>query len=224
MFNFPWTRKPNYPKLARLNYDEYWQTRGFVIKNKLREREEYILSIIPIGSKVLDIGCGNSKLPIALKEKGCNVSVGDISPIVLEGFKTHDINSMIVDLTHVEGMKEIPTGFDYIILSEVLEHLPNPEEVIMTLTPLTKHFAITIPNSAYYWFRLGLTFKGRFFTQWVHHPSEHLRFWSHIDFVDWLKALDLNLIKSFASNGRRPLKDIWPNLFGFQMVYLVKTE
>ncbi|MFA6160960.1 MAG: methionine biosynthesis protein MetW [Patescibacteria group bacterium] len=224
MFNFPWIRKPNYPKLARLDYDEYWKTRGFAIKNKLREREECILANIPSGSKVLDIGCGNSKLPIALKEKGCIVSVGDISPVVLEGFKSHGIKPIIVDLTNIGAAQDLHDSFDYIILSEVLEHLPNPEEVILALSPLTRHFAITIPNSAYFWFRFGLMFNGRCFTQWVHHPSEHLRFWSHVDFLDWLKAMDLRLIKSNASNGRRWLKDIWPNMFGFQIVYLVETE
>lgn len=224
MLNFNYIRKPDYPKLATLDYDAYWQTRGFAIKNSLRERERYILANIPVGSKVLDIGCGNSRLPVELKAKGCHVSVGDISPKVLEGYRPFGIETMILDLSHGAQMPEAAGGFDYIILSEVIEHLPNPEEVVLNLAPLTRYFMITLPNSAYYWFRLGLFFRGRFFTQWVHHPSEHLRFWSHIDFKDWLKAMGFRLVGYRASNGFRWLKNVWPNLFGFQMAYIVKTD
>jgi len=79
-----------------------------------------------------------------------------------------------------------------------------------------------LPNSAFYRYRIGLMFKGRFFTQWLYHPSEHLRYWSHIDFLDWLKALNFNIIEFKSSNGPF-LKNIWPNMFGNQICYLVKT-
>lgn len=224
MFELYYIRKPDYPKLARLDYDEYWKTRGFEIKGSLRDREKNILSNIPAGSRVLDIGCGNSRLPVALKEKGCQVTVGDVSPKVLEGFKSYGLSALTLDLTDITQTQGQLERYDYIVLSEVIEHLPNPEEVILSLANHTDHFIISIPNSAYFWFRVGLLFRGRFFTQWVHHPSEHLRFWSHIDFMDWLKAMDLKLIKATASRGFKFLKDVWPNMFGFQMVYVVKAR
>lgn len=223
MFNFPWIRKPDFKKIALLDYDEYWKTRGFSINKKLKERESYILDHIPADSRVLDVGCGNSRLPLELKAKGCDVTVADISQKVLEGFAQFEIPTLQLDLSRVERIQR-EAKYDYIVLSEVLEHLPNPEEAVSALSPMTKFFMITIPNSAYYWFRFGLMFKGRFFTQWVHHPSEHLRFWSHLDFKDWLDALDFELIKSQASNGWRWFKDVWPNLFGFQIVYIVRTR
>lgn len=222
MFNFPWIRKPDFNNIPLLDYDEYWKTRGFSINKKLKERETFIFHHIPTNSRILDVGCGNSRLPLELKAKGCDVTVADISQKVLEGFAQYGIPALRLDLSQPEDIQN-QAGFDYMILSEVLEHLPNPEEAIGRLAGLTDHFIITIPNSAYYWFRFGLMFKGRFFTQWVHHPSEHLRFWSHIDFKDWLKAMGLELVQSQASNGWRWFKDFWPNLFGFQTVYIVKT-
>jgi len=229
MFYFANTRKPNFNKIEKINYNRYWQERGFELNKKLKEREEIILDLIPVGAKVLDIGCGNSRLPVVLKAKGCLLTVADISGEVLAGYRQYDLEGWIIDLENIKP--DLPdSDYDFIILSEVLEHTTNPEEIILTLKKHTKNFIITIPNSAFYRYRLQLMFVGRFFTQWVYHPSEHLRFWSHLDFLDWLRALDLKMIKTISSNGLSfgglmPwLKYIWPNLFGHQIVYYCSVK
>jgi methionine biosynthesis protein MetW len=183
-----------------------------------------MLDIIPAGSRVADIGCGNSLLPVRLKDKGCKVSVSDISGIVLEQYQTLGISGFKTDLEDVHSLR-LPESFDYLILSEVLEHTRNPEEIIKTLKKYTTNFLITVPNSAAYQFRYGLMFRGRFFTQWVYHPSEHLRYWSHIDFIDWLRAMGLEVVatpvaEGFSLRGLLPwLPGLWPNLLGYRMVY-----
>ena len=106
---------------------------------------------------------------------------------------------------------------DYIILSEILEHLVLPEKLLNKVRNSAPYLLISIPNSAFYKHRISLLF-GRFFKQWAVHPAEHLRYWSHRDFLEWLEALDLKVIKYKASNGRP-----WPNLLGNQICYLVKT-
>jgi len=223
MSNFPWTRKPDFKGIQNLDYDSYWRERGFSIQKKLRPREVLVLDSIAGGSRVLDVGCGNSRLPIALKEKGCAVTVGDISSVVLEGFRQHGIDAIRVDLANFDGTG-LEGHFDYLVLSEVLEHLANPEEALARLGKLADRIWITVPNSAFYRYRLHLMFSGRFFTQWVHHPSEHLRFWSHADFLDWLDALGYAVVEAKASNGPVWLKDVWPNLFGHQVCYLAKRK
>lgn len=224
MFNSPWIRKPNFRDVKEINYNDYWKDRGWKLNEKLKPREHIMLSMIKEGMRVGDIGCGNSLLPVKLKEKGCDVSVADISDLVLDQYKKFGINGFKIDLEKASEIK-LASKFDYIILSEVLEHLRNPEQVIAALKPYTKHFLITVPNSAAYQFRFGLVFKGRFFTQWLHHPSEHLRYWSHIDFLDWLHAMGLDVISSpaaegFSLRGRLPwLPNLWKNLLGYRMVY-----
>ena len=161
MFNSPWIRKPNFNDIKEIDYDDYWQYRGWQINKKLKPREQIMLSMIPTYSKVLDIGCGNSLLPIKLKEKGCVVSVADISKTVLNQYKKFGMESFEINLEKIGGIK-LPDKFDYLILSEVLEHTRNPEQIIEALKPYTKYFLITIPNSASYQFRYGLMFRGRF--------------------------------------------------------------
>lgn len=228
MFKFVGGRKPDFSNIKILDYDDYWRHRGFEVNKKLKEREEIIIDAISAGSKVIDIGCGNSLMPIKLKEKGCQVSVADSSSVVLAGFSKFGLTGLSIDLEDLNTLN-LTENYDWIIMSEVLEHLRYPEEVIKKIKSKTKNFAITVPNSAFYRYRLHLMFKGRFLTQWVYHPSEHLRYWSHSDFLDWLDALGLKVDKVVASNGLSffgflPwLKNIWPNMFGHQIVYLCRS-
>ncbi len=217
-----------FPNIGRLDYSDYWRERGFALQSKLREREVMMLALIPVGARVFDVGCGNSRLPVELKRKGCKVAAADISPIVLDAFKKEGIEGVTLDLDTI-AQESIHGEYDYIILSEVLEHTRNPEEILKTLAPHTKRFVPTVPNSAFYPFRLQLFFGGRFFKQWRYHPSEHLRFWSHADFLDWLGALGFSVEYARASNGLSVkgllpfMKDVWPNLFGHQMVYICRV-
>lgn len=228
MFFFIGTRKPDFSNIRNIDYNEYWKTRGFQVNKKLKEREEIMLGLIPSGSRVADFGCGNSLLPVKLKEKKCEVTVGDISDVVLEGYQKHGIKGKHLNLEEVETLR-FDGVFDCIVLSEVLEHTKNPENIVQALKKYTRSFLITIPNSAFYPYRFHLFFGGRFFTQWVHHPSEHIRFWSHIDFLDWLSAMGLEIVETRASNGFSffgllpGLKNFWTNMFGYQIVYHCKV-
>lgn len=220
------TRKPNFKEIQAIDYNQYWAARGFTINTTLKEREKIILNLIEPQKKVMDIGCGNSLLPIKLKEKNCMVTVGDLSDKVIEGYRAYGIDGHVIDLE--KG--EISGSYDCLILSEVLEHLKNPEEAIIALKKHTRQFFITVPNSAFYRYRFHLMFSGRFFTQWVYHPSEHLRFWSHLDFLDWLDAMGLTVTHCESSNGFSlfgffpQLKNIWKNMCGHQIVYVCQNK
>lgn len=211
-----------------LDYEAYWKARGWELATSLKPRERIMLDMIPADSSVCDIGCGNSLLPVKLKQKGADVTVVDIAQVVLEGYKKHGIQGLSFDLETMTG-DELPETYDYIILSEVLEHTRNPEEIIAKLKKHTSRFLITVPNSAAYVFRYGLLVRGRFFTQWVYHPSEHLRYWSHIDMLDWLEAQRLTVEEAavadgFTARGLLPfLPRLWKNMFGYRMVYKCKV-
>lgn len=227
MFYFRSTRKPDFSTLKNFNYDTYWQGFGGKLREKFRPREYIFMDWIKEGSTVLDLACGNSPLLLELKnKKKCLVEGYDISSEILKeqeraGIKTeaHDISSKEFRLSK---------NFDYIIASETIEHIAYPEILLDNIRNNAGYFIVSFPNSAFYRYRLSLLLSGRFFTQWAYHPAEHLRYWSHIDFLDWLEALDFELVKCEASNGLDlgPLKPfkLWPNLFGHQMCYLFKSK
>lgn len=225
MTRFLGSRRPDF-RAGRdaLTYDDYWERRGYEAHKKLSEREVIIRDLVPKGAKVLIIGCGTSRLPLALRDKGAVVTVSDIAPAAVALFTKEGFSGFLLDLENI-GDASVSEQYDVIIASEVLEHIRNPERVIEVLSKHTKRFILTVPNSAFYRYRLHLMFSGRFLVQWAHHPAEHLRYWSHTDFLDWLNAMDLRVDAAIASNGLsckglcKFAKDWWPNLFGHQIVY-----
>lgn len=222
MFYFKGTRKPDFTKIQKIDYDRFWAERGFEMRSKLLEREEVFFDWVKEASKVLELGCGNSRLLWELKKKkNCDVLGQDISSLAVKGLQKEGIRAEVANIESADF--EIKGNFDYIIMSEFLEHLRIPEDLIAKLYHHTRFFVLSVPNSAFYRYRFSLMFKGRFFTQWAMHPSEHLRYWSHIDFLDWLEALNLEVVKCQSSNGFL-FKDLWPNMFGHQICYLVKTR
>jgi len=222
MFYFTGTRKPDFKNISQDIYVDYWKNKGYQMRNKLMEREVIFLDWIKPNSKVLSIGCGNSRLLYELKkQKNCEVFGIDIDQSVIKGLQENNISGKTQDITKQDFNLE--NNYDYIIMSELLEHISLPEKLISKVKLHTNFLILSVPNSAFYRYRIGLLFKGRFFTQWAHHPAEHLRYWSHKDFLDWLKALNLKVKKIKPSNGPF-LRNFWSNLFGHQICYLVENN
>lgn len=113
-----------------------------------------MLQYIPKGSKfILDVGCASGKFGLALKKQiPCivwgiepNHEASKIAKYNLDNV----INSKFDDNIDFCGQK-----FDCIIFNDVLEHLPNPNEVIEIakkyLNP-NGYIVSSIPNVFYYW-------------------------------------------------------------------------
>lgn len=217
-----------FKKIALFDFDYkvYWKNRDVKIRQRLLEREKIFFDWIKSKTKVLDIAVGNSGLLLSLKkDKACNVHAFDISQEVVDAQNKSGVAAEKKDISLDDF--NILEKYDIVILSEILEHLPTPEALIKKIADKAKFFLVSIPNSAFYKFRLQLLF-GRFFKQWIFHPSEHLRFWSHRDFLDWVDYMGFDVVKFEASNGLDigPLKfyKYMPNLFGHQICYLLKTK
>ena len=222
LFYFKNTRRPDFKNVKKFDYNAYWDSRGFTLRTKLMERERIFFNWIRPGSRVLDIGCGNSRLLYELKhKKNCTVLGLDISPKVVGELNRLGVPAKVADLE--AGLPADLGRYDYIIASEVLEHLKYPEDLVARLKPLGDRLVVSVPNSAFYRYRLHLMFTGRFFTQWAVHPAEHLRYWSHKDFLEWLGAQGLTLERFKAAAGFE-LMDLWPNLFCATGCYLARTK
>lgn len=212
--------------LFDFDYKVYWKNRDVKIRQRLLEREEIFFDWIKPKIKVLDIAAGNSGLLSSLKkDKMCEVHAFDISQEVVDAQNEAGVIAEKRDISLDDF--NVADTYDALILSEILEHLPLPEALMKKIASKAKFFLVSVPNSAFYKFRLQLLF-GRFLKQWIFHPSEHLRFWSHYDFLDWVDAMGFDVVKCEASNGLDigPFKfyKYMPNLFGHQICYLLKTK
>ena len=212
--------------LFDFDYKVYWKKRDVKIRQRLLEREKIFFDWIKPKTKVLDIAAGNSGLLSSLKkDKACDVRAFDISQEVVDAQNQSGVVAEKRDLSL--NNFNIADTYDALILSEILEHLPLPESLMKKISSKSKFFLVSIPNSAFYKFRLQLLL-GRFLKQWIFHPSEHLRFWSHCDFLDWVDSMGFDVVKFEASNGLDigPFKiyKYMPNLFGHQICYLLKAK
>jgi 2-polyprenyl-3-methyl-5-hydroxy-6-metoxy-1,4-benzoquinol methylase len=112
--------------------------------------------------------------------------------------------------------------FDHIIISEALEHIVNPEELLQKLrNNYNKSIIVTIPNTGYFMHRLSLLL-GTFPVQWIHHPAEHLRFWTLSDFKNTLKIVGYNKYKIHSIKGVGLLQRIWPSMFSAQTLFILQ--
>lgn len=128
--------------------------------NGIRYDLQIIASWIEPGSKVLDLGCGAGDLLHFLK-KHKNVIGSGIERVeekvaqciekglpVLQG----DINEEVLDY---------PDGtFDYVILSQTLQQVYEPDELIKNILKIGKKGIVSFPNFSHWKSRLQLLFTG----------------------------------------------------------------
>lgn len=213
----------------KLNYTDYWKKYKYIKVEKIY-RYKLIGEIITPGSNVLDIGCGEgSLLGYLKKEKNVEGEGIDISEEAIKIAHQKGVKAEIMDITREDYA--IEKKYDYIIISSVLEHIPNPEELILKIkNNFTQNLLIIVPNTGFIADRARLL-SGRFPKQWIFHPSEHLRFWSVKDFIFWNDQLGLKVEKYFGTiedyYKLKYLPNLWkyfPKLFSKDILYQTSVK
>lgn len=214
-------------KYSLMDYNKYWIERDD--DNFYQPRFPLMVSEIEDNSSVLDVGCGDGAFLNYLKLHKNNIEEFgiDISETGIEKARRKNINSKVRKLDYYNNDCEI---FDYVIMSEVIEHVPNSEYFVTKGFELAKKaLIVTIPNTGYYTHRIRLLL-GEFPVQWVHHPAEHLRFWTIKDFKKWLNSIDILQDKYnltiVPSNGLPylALYKIFPSIFCKQVIYVIEKK
>ena len=106
-------------------------------------RANYINKKSPIdGLKVLDVGCGGGLLAEALDAKGAKVTAIDVTDANIEVAKLHakkmqvDINYKLI--TAEDLAKKESISYDVVSCLEVIEHVPDPGQLIKACADLLK--------------------------------------------------------------------------------------
>ncbi|RTY38377.1 methyltransferase domain-containing protein [Chlorobium phaeovibrioides] len=210
------------------SYDDYWLKKRGVsmgVANEYQlDRARWIAGVVKPGDSVLDLGCGDGAVLIALRELvAVEVSGADISDYALSHLGDNGIHALKCDLSDPAALKTLPQ-VDHILLLETLEHLPQPEELLLNvMAKARKSVIFSVPNTGYISYRLRMLF-GRFPVQWRVNPGEHLRFWTWRDLHWWLG--ELGLLKGSRINayqGIPVLNRIWPALFGAALIARVEV-
>ena len=137
-----------------------------------------IVELIPEGGQVLDIGCGSGSLLTLLREKkvrgtGIEIDFGKIVDGVRGG-----LNVLYEDAD--EGLGLLPdAAYDVAVLSETLQTVKRPREILVKILDKAKEAVVTIPNFASIGIRLHLLLTGRMPVgselpfEWYDTPNTH---------------------------------------------------
>ncbi len=122
---------------------------GCHTKHRHIKYHDFFIENTPVGSKVLDVGCGNGALTFDIAGKVSGVSIYGIDKvstnieIAREKFHYRNIRYVCGD-----ALSDLPDEkFDVIILSNVLEHIENRIDFMRTLKDRYKpsRFIIRVP-------------------------------------------------------------------------------
>ncbi len=229
------SRLTSYPNTARVgvvDYDAYWDKKaqsGMGILSPWRlKRVRVFARIVAPGEHVLDLGVGDGALlTYLIRERGVTGYGLDVSPkavdfCVAQGLnvKLSDINQPIGDIITAQFGPDV--RFDHVIMSEIIEHLPDPETLLLALRPFARNsLIVSVPNTGYYQHRLRLLL-GKFPLQWVVTPGEHLRYWTLADFRWWARQLGFRVGGVYPYEGTPGLKRVWPSLFAAAFVFQLR--
>jgi len=209
-----YVRRPDFPR-GGFDYERYWRARGQTAG--LPSRALIFAGWIAPGARILEVGCGDGAFAEYLgAARGCRVVAVDVSEAAVALARARGVDAHRRDVIREPFARD---EFDCVVASEVLEHLALPEELVGALRPSAPRLLVSVPNTAYVFYRVGLGVLGRFPTQWVVHPCEHLRFWSVTDFRAWSRTQGFRVAREAASSGIPILKRWRHNLFGHQMCY-----
>ncbi|HSX42993.1 MAG TPA: class I SAM-dependent methyltransferase [Candidatus Saccharimonadales bacterium] len=177
-------------------------------QNKLAEDPNHVwakmLTIIPDGSEVLDVGCSSGNFGEELQHKkhclvdGVEPDAGDAK---LAAKKLRKVWAFSIE--DEKNIEQIQRTYDVIIFADVLEHLVQPAKVLESIKKLLKKdgmVVFSVPNMAHVSVRLALL-EGVFeYTEVGLLDKTHLHFYDLPAVYDLFKEAGMKLEQLDASS------------------------
>jgi len=198
--------------------------------NSIRKDWRLIESLINPNSRILDIGCGKGELIEQLEKNiyaethGIELNPDLTRKAIAKGFCVVHGNAE-KDLSQYENQ-----SFDYVILSQTLQAMVKPKEVLLELLRIGSKAIVSFPNFGHWKIRLQLLLTGKMpVTEslpyaWYDTPNIH--FFTIQDFQNL--CIDLNIVieKSIglSTKGKQfniPLGISGANLFTHEAIFLL---
>lgn len=176
----------------------------------LRPDLAIIADAVPAASRVLDVGCGDGELMVALRNKGVDargleIDAANVTAAIARG-------QSVVQGDANRDLADYPDdAFDYAILSQTLQTTERPDRVVDELLRIAPRAFVSFPNFAHWRIRLALLWGGRMPVTrllpvaWYETPNIH-----HVtvrDFRELLNAKGINVEGAWYLSGDKPTSD-----------------
>ena len=184
-----------------------------------------IVSWVPEGGKVLDLGCGDGELLHRLQAEkrvqglGVDIDPANIIAAVRKGL-------CVVQQDMEDGLQNFESSrFDAVIIAYSLQVLERPHAVLERIVSIGNEAIVTFPNFGHWRSRLSLLLGGRMPQtkalpySWFDTPNIH--FCTVADFEALCKDLNVAVVERRMSSGVGLLAELWPNLFAKSASYRI---
>lgn len=205
------------------------------MKDKISIRKDWKLieSLINKESKVLDIGCGEGGLIEQLEKNihadtnGIEVNAELARKAIANGFNVIQGNAE-EDLLQYSNH-----SFDYVILSQTLQAMIKPKDILLELLRIGEKAIVSFPNFGHWKIRFQLLLTGKMpITKglpyaWYETPNIH--FFTIKDFQNLCKDLNIVIEKSIALSSNGSQSEIstgisGANLFTSEAIFLLSYQ
>ncbi len=197
-----------------------------------RWRKNAILSLLsPSARRVLDIGCSDGQLGKEIKDKlSAEVHGIDISIEALRLAQANLDKVFQADIENDNWIEKLSGKYDTVILSEVLEHLFYPEQVLIKIKQILTEqgeVIITVPNLLFWKNRLKI-FLGKWeYTDQGLMDRGHIHFFSWGSFVKMIDQAGFYITATahhIPTRGTKWLGRFFPGLFAYQFIVKIKPK
>ena len=179
-----------------------------------RKDMELIAEMVPEGSRVLDLGCGNGELLAFLKEKrGCSGYGVEIDDANVLACAQRGVN--VIQLNLEEGLAMFEDrSFDVVLQLDTMQHLRNTEKMLRETARVGRVGIVSFPNFAHWRNRMHVA-AGRMPVtkvlpyQWYDTPN--IRVGTYADFEVLARKDGLRILDSFGIQNGAIVRR-WPNL------------
>jgi methionine biosynthesis protein MetW len=175
-------------------------------ETSIRKDWNLIESLITPNSRVLDIGCGEGGLITQLeknidaKTNGIEINPELVRKAIARG---HNVVQGNAELDLQQYSKQ---SYDYVILSQTLQAMLKPKDVLLELLRIGKKAIVSFPNFGHWKIRLQLLFTGKMPVtkglpyQWYETPNIH--FFTIKDFENLCKESNIVIESRIALNNQ----------------------
>jgi len=169
---------------------------------RIRVDLQQVADLVPAGSRVLDVGCGDGTLLAYLTRfkqvdgRGLELSMAKVRAAVGHGLP-------VIQGNLESDLKDYPSGaFDYVILSQTLQATTHPRAVMEEMLRVGRRAIVSFPNFGHWRVRLSVMFGGRMpvtpmlSDAWFDTPNIHLC--TVLDFIDLCRLMKVQIEMGFA--------------------------